>query len=288
MPVVSTPPFLALPEGVIRHTVRVEDVDVATLQTSGQETGARVLLAPGFSGSKEDFLGLLPLLAGSGVHAVSYDHPGQHESRSLAGAQRFSIERLAQDMRTLSQRVWPSGPRPHLVGHSLGGLVARRAVLSDPEAFTSLTLVASGPHKVPAEQQEALDLLRALIPQTDLATIWQLKAARDRELGLLPEDPVMLTFLQQRWEASNPEALAAKASILTEEPDRVGELRATGVPVHVVTGSADDVWSPEVQAQMAQRLDARHTLIEGCGHAPASDDPAATARTMAAFWASLH
>jgi len=283
---VSIPPFVALPEGVIRDTVALPDVAIATLQTSSSAPRSRVLMAPGFTGSKEDFIAVLPLLGQAQIHAVSYDHAGQFESYSSQDEERFGIERLATDMLALSRRIWPEGPRPHLVGHSLGGLVARRAVIAEPREFASVTLMASGPSRVPPEQHEALLLLRAVIPELDLASIWELKAARDQQLGLLPTDPTLVEFLQRRWVASNPQALAAKAAMLLDEPDLVEQLRATGTRAHVITGTNDDVWAPGVQQEMAARLSAEHSLIEGSGHAPATDDPQSTAGRLLAFWSS--
>jgi pimeloyl-ACP methyl ester carboxylesterase len=74
---------------------------------------------------------------------------------------------------------------------------------------------------------------------------------------------------------------------MTGEPDQVDELAATGVPTLVAHGVADDAWSPQVQADMARRLGARHEVIEASIHSPAVENPGRTLAVLLAFWSSL-
>ena len=284
MPPVSIPPFLGLPRGVSHSRVRAREVELATLSTDTETARQRALFVPGFTGSKEDFIALLPLLHQAGVHAVAYDQLGQFESTTDADEQRFMLEELAADAVALSESIWPTGPRPHLVGHSLGGLVARAAALQSPGAFRSITLLASGPAAVPEHQQAPLRGLRAALPQLDLVQVWDVKQAMDAQAGIEPPAPDVQEFLRRRWISSSPAGFRAKAEILLAEVDRVAQLRATGLPVCVTTGTADDVWSPAQQAEMAQRLAGYHVRIQDAGHSPAADAPAATAAALLGFW----
>ena len=284
VPPVSIPPFLGLPRGVSHRRVRARDVELAALTTEAEPGHERALLVPGFTGSKEDFIAVLPLLQQAGVHAVAYDQLGQYESSTDADEQRFALEQLAADAVALSEVVWPEGPRPHLVGHSLGGLVARAAALAAPGAFRSVTLLASGPAAVPEHQRAKLRGLHAALPQVDLVQVWEVKQAMEANLGIEPPPADILEFLRRRWIASSPAGFRAKAAILLEEVDRVGQLRSTGLPVCVTTGTADDVWSPEQQAEMAMRLEGYHVRIQDAGHSPAADAPAATAAALLGFW----
>ena len=77
------------------------------------------------------------------------------------------------------------------------------------------------------------------------------------------------------------------ADAMTTEPDRVAELAATGVPVLVAHGVADDAWTPEAQAEMAVRLRARHEVIPGSIHSPAVENPARTLEVLLDFWGSV-
>jgi pimeloyl-ACP methyl ester carboxylesterase len=70
------------------------------------------------------------------------------------------------------------------------------------------------------------------------------------------------------------------------EPDRVAELAATGVPLLVAYGEADDAWLPHVQADMAVRLGARHEVIHNSIHSPAVENPPRTVEVLLDFWAT--
>ena len=287
MPVVSIPPFLGLPRGVSEHTLAARQVRFAALTTEPADRTERVLLVPGFTGSKEDFIALLPLLNQAGIHAVAYDQAGQHETEIDADEERFALTELAADVLAVSQAIWPEGPRPHLVGHSLGGLVARAAVLAGPTEFRSLTLLGSGPAAVPERQQPTLQALRSALPQMDLERLWEIRQAMNANAGIIGPPADIEVFLRQRWLNSHPLSFRAKAGILLHEPDRVGELSLTGLPVCVTTGTADDVWLPEQQADMAERLGGYHVRIQDAGHSPNTDAPQATAAALLGFWATL-
>lgn len=260
------------------------DVTIATLEAGDPTAPTRALLVPGFTSSKEDFIAVLPLLADAGVHVVAYDQAGQYESRTDAGEERFSMDALASDIHTLTAQIWPSGPRPHLVGHSLGGLIARAAVVAKPTAFASLTCLSSGPAAVPESQRPPLELLRSVLPDMALAQVWESKVALDESRGKPIPGGEIGRFLRKRWVSGSPHALRAKAGMLLTEIDRTSHLAATGVSTAVIYGSDDDVWSPATQADMARQLGAPVTEIPGVGHAPTTDAPEQTAAALLQHW----
>ena len=81
--------------------------------------------------------------------------------------------------------------------------------------------------------------------------------------------------------------LRGMATAMTTEPDRVAELAATGVPLLVAHGVADDAWTPDSQAEMAKRLGARHEVIGGSIHSPSVENPERTMQVLLDFWRSV-
>jgi pimeloyl-ACP methyl ester carboxylesterase len=75
------------------------------------------------------------------------------------------------------------------------------------------------------------------------------------------------------------------ADAMLTEPDRCAELADAGVPLLVAHGEADDAWLPHVQADMAQRLGARHEVIHNSIHSPAVENPRRTLEVLLDFWA---
>jgi pimeloyl-ACP methyl ester carboxylesterase len=239
-----------------------------------------VLLVPGFTGSKEDFRLLLEPLAAAGHRVVALDQRGQHQSPGGTDLATFTTAALAQDVLAVAEQVGPV----HLVGHSFGGLVSRAAVLERPEAFRSLVLMCSGPAALTGPRVAVLPLMRPLLEQgmpTLVAAMDQLNAVDQAWLAL---DASTQGFLRDRMLAAGPQALIGMGDALTSEPDRVEELKATGLPVLVLHGALDDAWSPAQQADMAQRLGSAYAVVPGAAHSPAVEAPEPTVRELVAFW----
>jgi pimeloyl-ACP methyl ester carboxylesterase len=94
-------------------------------------------------------------------------------------------------------------------------------------------------------------------------------------------------FYARRFLGNTAAGLRGMADAMTTEPDRVAELAATGLPVLVAHGEADDAWSPATQADMARRLGARHEVIPHAIHSPAVENPSRTLEALVTFWSSL-
>jgi len=100
------------------------------------------LLVPGYTGSKEDFLAILDLLADDSRHVVAIDMRGQFETAGAGEPGGYAAAALGADILAV---MHATGAR-HLVGHSYGGLIGREAVLAAAGAeFASFTLMSSGP-----------------------------------------------------------------------------------------------------------------------------------------------
>lgn len=274
------------------------------IEAGSPEKGTALLL-PGFTGSKEDFISLHEPLAAAGYRTVAVDGRGQYETPGPTDDETpYAQAELAQDVLAQIDALTGSltgglphdpahgpvdGPqaRVHLVGHSFGGQVARAAVLLDPSRFRSLTLMASGPAEISPSQQQRVKLLRDALAVMDMGQVWEAiqaleppeDAAGDLDAGLEDQDD-----LKRRWLGNSPAQLIAAGRQLCEEPDRVAELAAVGLPVHVLSGERDDTWPVPLLDDMAVRLDAHRTIVPGAEHSPNSDRPRETAEALGAFW----
>ena len=262
---------------------------LTALDTGGDGERGTVLFVAGFTGSKEDFAPLLRPLCAAGYRVVALDQRGQFESPGPDDPARYSVAELGADLVAVARQLRAEGATPlHLVGHSFGGLVGRAAVLADPAAFDTLTLLGSGPARLGGARAQLLEHLTPLLDAGGVPlvneTLEQL-AMTDPQAQLVP--PPTREFLSRRFLANSAAGLRGMADAMTQEPDRVAELAATGVPVLVTHGAADDAWTPEVQADMARRLGARYEVIERAIHSPAVENPPRTVEVLLGFWASV-
>lgn len=288
----STPPFLALPPGARSCRMPTARGEFA-VHEAGEARLGTVLLVPGFTGSKEDFIGLLGPLSAAGLRVVAVDGRGQYETGGPRTEDAYSRAELALDTLALAEAAGGGSP-VHLLGHSLGGLVARAAVLRDAGPFASLTLLSSGPAAVAESQRRRLELLLGALRSMEQDDIWQAMQELDPDpaaagevlLSAVEGDaPASLAaFLRRRWVTNIPEQLMATGRQLMNEPDRVGELAEVPLDKHVVSGAVDDAWPVALLDEMATRLHAHRSVVPGSGHSPNAEQPAATARALAGFW----
>ena len=265
--------------------------------TRGVAHRSPALLVHGYTGSKENFLPVLEPLAADGRTVVAVDLRGQYQSPHAPDRDGYSAAALAADVLAMAAAVAGDGAGVHLVGHSMGGLIAREAALRRPEAPLSLTLLGSGPGRISGERAALLrDTVNRLDPggtgPDDPARLSELvrRAWHERHEPQARADGAdehIVAFLRERTLRTCPVSLIVLARYLLDCPDRTAELAevvAAGLPTAVVYGENDDAWPPAEQDRMARQLGAERTCIPGAAHSPAIEAPVTTAAALTQFW----
>ena len=300
----STPTSLELPDRVRRTTIRTARGVFAALEAapaSGVCERDAALLVPGYTGSKEDFLAILDLLADDSRHVVAIDMRGQFETAGADEPDGYAAAALGADILAI---MHATGAR-HLVGHSYGGLIGREAVLAAAGAeFASFTLMSSGPGALtgaagagPARDARHPRRRRdggvgrtggtagptADAPGRDRRALARLTWSRRPSRPASPAD--IVAFLGRRMRGNDPDGLVLMAAHMLAAPDRTAELaRLDQLPMLVIYGENDNSWSPAAQENMARRLGARRLCIPAAVHSPAVEAPATTASALTQFW----
>ncbi len=235
------------------------------------------ILIHGFTGSKEDFDAIGPLLAARGYRVFAADHRGIHESLHSADGSTYSMQAYARDAIDIAKHF--NLTSPHLFGHSYGGAVAQRAVLAEPELFASLTLFCSGPHS--RENLGLSQLILERLPGKTMQESW------DEFAGELYVGHKREALMKKRWLANDLLSILEQAKDLSTFTSVIPEVAATKIASHVIYGERDDAWPLAMQDQMAADLSAPVTVIKDAGHCPNEDQPEATAKVIADFWSAL-
>ncbi|WP_258055101.1 alpha/beta fold hydrolase [Streptomyces sp. Ru71] len=275
------------PPSARAHRLRTSRGEFAVVEmpaAPGVPVRGVALLVPGYTGSKEDFALMHRPLAQRGYRTVAVDGRGQNESEGPDDDESaYAQGELARDVLAQAAAL---GTPVHLLGHSLGGQLCRAAVLLDHTPFRSFTLMSSGPAQISVSQEQRVKLLRDALAVMTLAEVWDVMQTMGppEEVGGPARGPVSPEQLRQRWLNTRPAQLLAAGRQLCTEPDRVDELAALPLPFHVLSGAHDDTWPVPLLDEMAVRLRARRTVIEGAEHSPNADQPEATARALADFW----
>jgi pimeloyl-ACP methyl ester carboxylesterase len=296
---VTHPRVLDLPSGIDATTANTARGDFAVLVVrplDEVELRGSAVLVPGWTGSKDDFAAILPLLAHAGWAVVAYDQRGQYESAGYPDPDDYTWTDLAADAAAIADWI-DADARVHLVGHSFGGLVAAAAALGHPDRWASVTFLCSGPAgKDDAASQDGLDRLAesldAIAEEPDdhtvgMGVLWDVKRRLEMAAGAEPDDAAAEAFLRERFVADDPAGLAAFSRMLASAPDRIDDVARTEIAAFVVYGEDDDAWSLDLQDRMATRLGSAPVVIAGAGHSPAVDQPETTADVLAGLWRSV-
>ncbi|PFG34586.1 alpha/beta fold hydrolase [Sanguibacter antarcticus] len=240
-----------------------------------------VLLVPGFTGSKEDFLPLLPLLAARGWDTWAYSQRGQADSASPRNPLNYRLGEFATDLLEVADVIGDGSP-VHIVGHSFGGLVARAAALRSPKLFADLTFLCSGPKCWSEEIREMSFVVR----ESGSLGLWEASNPDLVEIGAPPLTS-RESFHRYRASQTSPDNLLGIIDILVTAPDTTEQLLNTGVRTLVAHGADDDAWPQQWQEIMARALGARYEVIEDAGHLPSEDNPGLTAAIFDSFWGAF-
>ena len=293
----STPTSLDLPDGVRRTTIRTTRGAFAALEAvpaSGVCERETALLVPGYTGSKEDFLAILDLLADGSRRVVAIDMRGQFETPGADDPAGYAAAALGADIVAV---MHATGAR-HLVGHSYGGLIGREAVLAGAGSggeITSFTLMSSGPAALTGPRaKEVRAMLSAFgvsdgqtpdsaVLEAGVAELWRAYLEPQAVAAGVPGH--IVAFLARRMRSNDPGGLVRMARHMLTAPDRTAELaRLDQIPMLVIYGENDNSWSPAAQENMARRLGARRVCIPAAVHSPAVEAPATTASALTQFW----
>ncbi|MFF5634255.1 alpha/beta fold hydrolase [Streptomyces sp. NPDC012825] len=256
---------------------------VLDAEPEGRRRGT-VLLLPGYTGSKEDFLALLGPLTGAGYRAVAVDGRGQYDSPGPRGRAAYRRRALALD--AVAQAAALGDGPVHLVGHSFGGLVARAAVAVAPDAFRSLTLLSSGVGRVSRPQRIRVRALRAGLAVLSKERVWRAMCWLDSR-GEEPDTsdvPGLADFLLRRWTRTRIAQLRGAGRLLLDRRDGTEELLALRTPLHFAYGTDEMVWSTVDLAAAAARTGAHHTVVAGAGHSPNVSHPEELTARLLGFW----
>jgi pimeloyl-ACP methyl ester carboxylesterase len=268
----------ALPEGAERGWVDAPSGRLATL-SMGEPQGPLVLLVPGVTGSKEDFVLMLPLLAAAGYHAVTYDMAGQYESFEAGPppGQRYTHQLFVDDLLAVL-----AGRPAHVLGYSFAGTVAQLAYAQHPESFMSLTLLSC-----PPQPGQGFRGVKRLGPFTGLTTgrigaalmIWGVK----QNYTHVP--PGRHAFVVERFALTRRESVADIIAMMKRAPDLRSQLAAAPIPKLVAVG-AHDLWPLELHADFAESIDARIAVYR-TGHSPCETAPHQLVHDLLSLYAAV-
>jgi pimeloyl-ACP methyl ester carboxylesterase len=217
---------------------------------------------------------------------IAWDAPGYGTSTALASSEPHAGEYadiLSQFVHALKL------DRFHLVGHSLGALIAARYAADQPERLLSLTLasIAGGHATYPPDDRARLREGRLKL----LAELGPRGMAESRGPNLLTPaaSDAMRQAVIETMAAIRPDGFRQAVFLLSGGDTRADVLRIPPtLPVQIIFGGADTVTTPEQNRRVASaRPQAPIHVIEGAGHAVYIEKPAEFNKRLRDFLGSV-
>jgi pimeloyl-ACP methyl ester carboxylesterase len=264
---------------------RVGDVELC-FETFGERSEPTVLLVMGLAtqmlGWREDFCAQL---AARGFHVVRYDNRDVGRSTRLsqhrpptaaqiirrdARAAAYTLDDMADDGVGLLDHLGVE--RAHMVGASMGGMIAQTIAIRHPERVLSLVSIMSNTGARWSGQPSVRmygTLLKSAPRDREGYIAHQMEVfAKIGSPGFPRDEEDLRRTAERAYERGHDPAGAGRqlAAILAAT-DRADRLRAIRVPTLVVHGTADRLVNPSGGRATAKAIPgARLLTIEGMGH----------------------
>ena len=242
--------------------------------------GDAVVCIHGLGGSANSFGPLLPALARHRVLRI--DLPGSGRSQRAEGA--LSIERYVDAVQALCSRAGVT--RAHVLGHSMGTIVAQHLAVQAPKLVRSLALF--GPLIAPPEPARTAIRGRAAKAREGVAGMQEIvvalvQAALSSETR--QRNPLAVAFVRESLMRQEPEAYARSCEALANaQPAAVDRIAC---PTLLVTGDEDGVAPPQAVRLMAEKIvGARVLVLPRCGHWTPVEKPDECQRALTEFLSS--
>jgi 3-oxoadipate enol-lactonase len=239
------------------HLVGRIAVDIETPTGGGDEA----LCIHGLGGTSNTWTPLLPAL--SRFTAVRFDLPGSGRSHRVEGA--LSIDGFVEAcLRVLSSR---NIERVHVLGHSLGTIVATHLAAREPRIVRSLALF--GPLLAPPDVARANIKARAVKARGESVAGMQAIADTLVQASTSAETrarrPAVVAYVRESLMRQDPEGYARTCEALAEAES--ADTTAIACPTVLVTGDEDGVAPPQsVRAMGGKIAGSQVEVLRGCGH----------------------
>ncbi|MEV0633481.1 alpha/beta fold hydrolase [Streptomyces sp. NPDC050619] len=262
---------------------RAAGLGPVTVAYERQGTGEPVVLLHGLGCHRQAWDAVVPLLT-ERREIIAMDLPGFGQSPDPDPDVPHDLETAVAWLGSVFTAMGVE--RPHVVGHSLGGLIALR--LGQAGFARSVTALAPAGFWTPVERRYTYALLTAAHESVRLLPDRALEVLVDTALARA----VLTGTLYGQAALCPPHAVASALRMLRDSTAFQATLRAgrapdlfTGdipdVPVTIAWGTRDRLLPP-IQATRAHAMipGARLVPLPGCGHVPMLDAPDLLARVI--------
>ena len=241
--------------------------------------GPRVALVHGVGGVMQNWEGVVARLKDR-FELVRYDLRGHGESEKVPGP--YTLNDFVNDHVALLEELgWDSA---HLVGFSLGAIIAQAIAIEQPERVGKVVLISGIAGRTEAERAKAQERASALAQGGATTHLdWAVDRWFTREFQ--QAHPEIVEERKRQARSQDPGCYAAAFRVLADY-DLADELHTIQHETLVMTGELDEGSTPRMARLMAERIaGARLEILPGLKHSVLLEAPELIASKLGAFLA---
>ena len=243
--------------------------------------GMPVLMIQGLGGRAADW-GTVPESLSASFRVITFDNRGTGKSdKPDAG---YDLETMADEAVAVLRAAGHS--RAHVVGISMGGMIAQLVALRHSQCVDKLVLLSTtpgGPHTV----APAPEAMLALMPDLSKPPEEIIRSAMQRITGpgfAAAHPEVISEMVRIALAAPTPQFVFARQLAAIMESDRYPQLAKIAAPTLVVHGDADPLVPYANGQTLAARIPgARLVTLQGCGHLAMWEQPRELVHALVEF-----
>ncbi len=247
---------------------RTIDIGPVTLAVDdrGGTPATPLVLMHGFTGGRIDFEDVIDDLA-TERRVVAWDHRGHSDSTNTGDAASYTFDQLVDDAVSAVDALGLG--RFHLLGHSMGGVVAQRFVLAHPDRVESLILMDTLAEPAQLLAQEGIDKVVGIGRGKGMAAVAELMVgAAPASVALEADQPRIGARNRYKLSHMDVEAFGALAGELRTFPPLLPRLTTVSCPTTVLVGELDTALRGQSDAIAAAIPGAELVVIDGAAHCP--------------------
>jgi len=214
---------------------------------------------------------LITALTTAGLHVITFDNRDAGLSRKCDGADAYTLCDMADDTIGLMSALGIE--KAHVLGVSMGGMIAQLAALRHPARIRSAYIVMSSsmaPH-LPPSDPDVQNMLKAQAagPRRQDVIAHELRTGRAWGSPGWPfDDKDRAALIGRAYDRSYcPEGTARQYAAMMAARHDLAHIEAIDLPVLVVHGSHDRIFPLAHGQDIARRIPgARLVTIDGMGH----------------------
>ena len=226
-----------------------------------------LVLIHGFTGGRIDWADVIDDLAAD-RRVVAWDHRGHSDSTNTGDPSTYTFDQLVADARSALDAL--ELDRFHLLGHSMGGIVAQKLVLEHPELVESLILMDTLAEPALGLSRDWIEKTVSVGREQGMATVADFMASFTESSSVAPEADRSRIAARNRHKLANMdvEAFASLGQELRSFPSLLPRLGAINCRTTVLVGELD-VGLRDASDDIAKAIPgAELVVIDGAAHCP--------------------